>query len=208
MNQNLTPDPEFVKEMQAKHAEQQASQPTAVKQSAPKAQVQAPPLNPSNIYPDSQENKPLQSNQPTGARTAEKPSRFSDQTLIVLIIIFGALIAGWALLDIFKSFGVLYTSGSTAGGSIVQTVSIYSIFNFISVILGIGIMLRKEIARIIYVVVAFIDLIFLLLSILAVGFFVAGAHSSKNIFSIFLSYALVIAPLYFLTRPQVKSLFK
>lgn len=146
----IQPSKEFIQELKTTPATPPvASAPT------PAPTGPAPNPSPNSIYPDATAGLKITDNlnneNPTkdkeGAKTNKPPT-----LIIALITIFGAYLAVTALLGLvgslkLLSFGVVRTSGA-----------VISIIDVVYIIVGLGIILRKEIARVAYIVIAVIGL--------------------------------------------------
>ena len=79
-------------------------------------------------------------------------------------------------------------------------------------ILGVGLLTRRELARVVYVVFAVINLIFLALGMIAILGLAAvsstgPARYDVNYPGLLLAFLLAVFPLVFPTRPSVKAVF-
>lgn len=140
-------------------------------------------------------------NEPTGQVPeqpvfgGDAPPRDYDGKVIAVIVI-GALIAIPALLSLLGSAAV-----SLDGSTHKSSVSVA--FNLAYLALGVGLMMRRELARQVYLVLASIGLFFLGIAVLIV---IAGGIDVP-LASLIAGVLLTVIPMYFLTRPDVAKLF-
>jgi hypothetical protein len=143
--------------------------------------------------------------QPAGGAPATRSSSSERSRIVLAVVVFGAFVTAQALVSLVGGLKLL--SFGDVGG-----VSLLTIFDVGFVILGVGLITRRELARAVYVVFAVINLIFLTLGMIAVLGLVAISSTSQatsdvNYAGLLLVFLLAAFPLVFLTRPSVKAVF-
>ncbi|HXB16951.1 MAG TPA: hypothetical protein VNV44_14545 [Solirubrobacteraceae bacterium] len=123
---------------------------------------------------------------------ASQPRTLSDGTIATVATVIGALVAIPALLALLGTAAIRLGGSSTGTG-------IAAIFDFAYLLLGVGLMMRRELARQIYCVLAVISLVLDLGGVILGG----GHHLAGYLAGLLLTGAL----LYFLTRPDVARAF-
>lgn len=126
-----------------------------------------------------------------------EPPRPEYDRKVIAVVVIGALIAFPALLSLLGSAAVSL-DGSTGGSSLSVG------FDLAYLVLGVGLMMRRELARQVYLVLATIGLIFLGIAILVV---IAGGAGHTSLAELLPGLLLTVIPMYFLTRPDVAKLF-
>lgn len=117
-------------------------------------QITPPVTQPSSIYPTAtrgvgysqNQNLPLNNDQPAQLTDTKKTG-----VITIIIIAFGALLAFVSLLDFISGVRIASRLGTVAGLSIVV--------GLVGLLLGVGLILRKEIARFVYIILACIALV-------------------------------------------------
>ncbi len=126
-----------------------------------------------------------------------EPPRPEYDSKVIAVIVIGALVAVPALLSLLGSAAV-----SLDGSSGRSSVSIG--FDLAYLALGVGLMMRRELARQVYLVLATIGLIFLGIAALVV---IAGGAGHISLAELLPGFLLTVIPMYFLTRLDVAKLF-
>lgn len=122
----------------------------------------------------------------------------TSKKIIIAVRIFGSFITLVAIIDFVFNFQSFLSPGIFS--------AILLITSLAEVLLGVGIILRKELARAIFVILSFISIIFTAYSTFA--FLGSAAHPTAfSILSLLLDWAILLTPLIFLTRSRVKEIF-
>ena len=102
----------------------------------------------------------------------DTPTR-DDNMLVIAVVILGALIAIPAVLSLIGSVAISFGKQAASGGTVA------SLFDLGYLALGVGLMMRRELARQIYVVLAIISLIFLVIGAIAI-YTAAGTETTNG----------------------------
>jgi hypothetical protein len=135
---------------------------------------------------------------PVARPEATRSSSPERSRIVMAVVVLGAFITIQALVSLVGSAQLLSYGHAGVGG-------LATIFDVGYVLLGVGLVIRREPARVIYVVIAIISLIFAVLGTIAI---VAASQAyAVNYAGLVLVYSLALFPLVFLTRPSVKAVF-
>lgn len=91
----------------------------------------------------------------------DAPTR-DDSMIVIAVVILGALVAVPAFLGVVGSVSISFGNQAASGGAIA------SLFDLGYIVLGIGLMMRRELARQVYVVLAIVSVIFLVIGAISV----------------------------------------
>lgn len=125
-----------------------------------------------------------------------------DPSIVAGVVLLGALIAAGAFLSFVGGMKVVIGFGSGTG-------AFAALFALGYIALGLGIVMRRETARQIYVWLAVIGVILSVVSFGVTGLITIVTHPSgfAALTAILFGLLVSVVPLYVLTRPSVKLVF-